>query len=192
MSPHPAPASSPADALSAVQAAPPGATWYLAYTKPRQELVAHQNLQQQGFKVYLPLYKTFKKTASVGAPPDQAAFEPMFARYIFFQPANPSQSISTVRSTRGICSIVTFGHEPAQVQPATLQAIQLFEQQRNQAGMATISPFQPGVLVRLRDEGLHCLQGLVQSVSAKRVTLLLDILGRQKLLKVDHAQLELV
>lgn len=168
------------------------AAWYLAYTKPRQEQVAHTNLQQQGFHVYLPLYKTFKKTSPADTAKDLATFEPMFARYIFFQPASPAQSISAVRSTRGICTIVTFGFEPAQVQPATLQAIQLFEQQRNQAGLATISPFQPGVLVRLRDEGLHCLQGLVQSVSAKRVTLLLDILGRQKLLKVDHSQLELV
>ncbi|MDD3936015.1 transcription termination/antitermination NusG family protein [Rhodoferax sp.] len=165
--------------------------WYLAYTKPRQEQVAHHNLQQQGFNAYLPLYKKFKNAAPDAALNDLAAFEPMFARYIFFQPANPSQSISTVRSTRGVSSIVTFGHQPALVQPATLHAIQRFEQERNQAGISTISPFQPGVLVRMRDEALQGLQGLVQAVSAKRVTLLLDILGRQKLLQVDHSQLEL-
>ena len=36
--------------------------WYLAYTKPRQETVAHSNLEQQGFEAYLPLFKKFKKT----------------------------------------------------------------------------------------------------------------------------------
>ena len=165
--------------------------WYLAYTKPRQEQVAHHNLQQQGFNAYLPLYKKFKNSPPEAAMSDLAAYEPMFARYIFFQPRLASQSISTVRSTRGVCSIVTFGHQPALVQPATLRAIQQFEQERNLAGMATISPFQPGVVVRLRDEALKGLQGLVQAVSAKRVTLLLDILGRQKLLHIEHSQLEL-
>ena len=35
--------------------------WYLAYTKPKQESVAQFNLEQQGFEVYLPLFKKFKK-----------------------------------------------------------------------------------------------------------------------------------
>ena len=29
--------------------------WYLIYTKPRQEKVALQNLEQQGYQCYLPL-----------------------------------------------------------------------------------------------------------------------------------------
>ena len=41
--------------------------WYLAYTKPRQEAVAHVNLEQQGFEAYLPLFKKFKTYAPPGA-----------------------------------------------------------------------------------------------------------------------------
>ena len=37
--------------------------WYLIYTKPRQEIVALENLERQGFNVYLPLYKKLKKPA---------------------------------------------------------------------------------------------------------------------------------
>ncbi len=62
----------------------------------------------------------------------------------------------------------------------------------NQADMAEISPFQPGCMVRLRAVGLQGLQGMVHSVSVKRVTLLLEILGRQKLVAVEHHQVELV
>jgi transcriptional antiterminator RfaH len=35
--------------------------WFVAYTKPRAEDIARVNLMQQGFEVYLPLYKKFKK-----------------------------------------------------------------------------------------------------------------------------------
>ena len=83
--------------------------WYLAYTKPRQEEIARVNLDQQGFDSYLPLYKKFKKTEQGPV----SVFEPMFPRYIFFRPGKPGQSISTVRSTKGITTIVRFGFEPA-------------------------------------------------------------------------------
>lgn len=175
--------------------------WYAAYTKPRQESVAVANLQRQGFHAYSPLFKTFKKPANkleTGPVPASGsssmliAYEPMFPRYVFFQPANPKHSIATVRSTRGISSIVTFGTEFAVVQPEILQAIQSLEQQRNLAPLQTISPYQPGRRVRLSDPALNSLEGLIQSVSSKRVTVLLEILGRQKTLKVEHGQIELI
>ena len=59
--------------------------WYLAYTKPKQESVAQFNLEQQGFEVYLPLFKKFKKTEQGPV----ALFEPMFPRYILFRPSRP-------------------------------------------------------------------------------------------------------
>lgn len=184
----------------------PQGCWYVAYTKPRQEHCALQNLEQQGFLAYLPLYKTVKKPGKTATTPQalqpeqvhntdgalQATYEPMFPRYLFFRPACPQQSIATVRSTRGVNNLIRFGSELATLQPETLGAIQQLEQRRNQAPLQAISPFQPGRRVRLCDPGLHALEGLVHSVSAKRITVLLEILGRQKILRVAHGQLELV
>lgn len=175
--------------------------WYAAYTKPRQEGVAVANLQRQGFHTYSPLFKTLRKPAgkseanlvSAGDPNSMlVAYEPMFPRYVFFQPSSPRHSVATVRSTRGISSIVTFGAEFAVVQPEILQTIQSLEEQRNQAPLQTISPYQPGRRVRLRAAALNGLEGLVQTVSSKRVTILLELLGRQKALKVEHDQIELI
>lgn len=183
--------------------------WYVAYTKPRQEHDAVQHLKRQGFHTYLPLYKAVQKSpkaapassACTGQQPasqdSQAVrarivYQPMFPRYVFLRPARPQQSLATVRSTRGVNNLVRFGPELATLQPDTLDAIQLLEQQRNEAPLQAISPFQPGKRVRLREPGLNTLEGLVHSISAKRVTILLQILGRQKTLRVDHGQLELV
>ena len=85
------------------------ATWYLAYTKPRQERLAQLNLDQQAFETYLPLFKTLSKNVAPTHVQTLEVFEPMFARYIFFRPSSARQSIATARSTRGLSSIVSFG-----------------------------------------------------------------------------------
>jgi len=161
--------------------------WYVAYTQPKREQLAAFNLAQQGFQAYLPQYKTFKKSPAGSL----SVFEPMFPRYLFFRPGNAGQSISGARSTRGVSFILSFGFNPAVLKPEQVQAIQACESARNQADLGEISPFQPGLQVRLRDCGLRGLEGLVQSVSSKRVAVLLDLLGRQKVVVVGHHQLEL-
>ena len=161
--------------------------WNLAYTQAKREQVAAVNLQQQGFEAYLPQYKTFKNSP---AGPTSAA-GPMFPRYVFFRPGNAGQSISGARSTRGVSFVLSFGGNPAVIKTEELDAIQAFEHERNQADLASITPFQPGIQVRLRQCGLQGLEGLVHSVSSKRVAVLLELLGRQKVVNLSHSQLEL-
>ena len=162
--------------------------WFVAYTKPRQEEVAQFNLQLQGFEVYLPWYKTFHKSPN-GLTPN---WQPMFPRYIFFRPGNARQSISSARSTRGVSFVLSFGSISAVLKPHELQAIQAIENERNHAEFVDLSVLQTGLQVRLQNCGLHGLEGLVQAVSAKRVTLLIELLGRQKTVELEHHQVELI
>jgi transcriptional antiterminator RfaH len=162
--------------------------WYVAYTQPRREQVAACNLEQQGFAAYLPQYKTFKKSPAGSLP----MFGPMFPRYVFFRPGHAGLSISGARSTRGVAFILSFGFIPAVLKPAALRAIQACEDERNRADPGEISPFQPGLQVRLRNCALQGLEGLVKSVSARRVTMLLELLASQQTVHVKHHQLELV
>ena len=164
----------------------PPPRWYLAYTKPRQEQLALNNLQQQGFDAYLPLYKKFKKTEQGPV----ALFEPMFPRYILLRPGKPDQSISVVRSTKGIASLVRFGFEPAQIQDDLVQRIRQLEQDRNQATLQELGNLKAGQTVRLQHSALGGIEGLVQSVSSKRVAVLLEILGRPMVVELEHHQVE--
>lgn len=161
--------------------------WYVAYTQSKREQVAASNLAQQSFETYLPFYKTFKKSLTGLV----LTLEPMFPRYVFFRPSHAGQSISGARSTRGVAFVLSFGFNPAVVKPEILHAIKACEIERSQADLSEISPFQPGLQVRLRSNGLRGLDGLVQSVSAKRVKLLIELLGRQQIVSVEHHQLEL-
>ena len=160
--------------------------WYLAYTKPRQEEMARANLERQGFESYLPLYKKLRKTQEGPV----SIFEPMFPRYIFFRPGRAGQSISVVRSTKGIATIVRFGFEPAAMDDALLQRIRQLEQARNQASLQELSALRPGQAVRLKHTVLGGVDGLVQSVSSKRVAVLLEILGRPTVVRLEHHQVE--
>ena len=168
-------------------ASSPPDRWYLAYTKPRQESIAQLNLAQQAFDVYLPLYKKFKKTEQGPV----ALFEPMFPRYILLKPSKPEQSISAVRSTKGITTLVRFGFEPAQIHDELVQRIRQLEQDRNQATLQELSNLKAGQTVRLKHTALDGIEGLIQSVSSKRVAVLLEILGRPTVVQVEHHQIDL-
>jgi transcriptional antiterminator RfaH len=161
--------------------------WYLAYTKPRQESMAQDHLARQGFEAYLPLYKKFKKTEQGPV----ALFEPMFPRYILFKPSKPGQSISAVRSTKGIATIVRFGFEPAQLHDDLVQRIRQLEQDRNHATLQELSQLKVGQTVRLKHNALGGVEGLIQSVSSKRVAVLLEILGRPTVVQLEHHQVDL-
>jgi transcriptional antiterminator RfaH len=160
--------------------------WYLAYTKPRQEPVALANLEQQAFEAYLPLYKKFKSTAQGPV----ALFEPMFPRYLFFRPRQPEQSISVVRNTKGIASMVRFGFEYALLDDDLMRRIRLLEQDRHHATLQELSQIKAGQTVRLKHTALGGVEALVQSVSSKRVAVLLEILGRPTVLELEHHQVE--
>ena len=160
--------------------------WYLVYAKPRQEEIARFNLQQQGFEAYVPLYKKFKKTEQGPV----AVFEPMFPRYLFFRPTSSGQSLSTVRSTRVVTTLVRFGFEPALVADALVDRIRQLEHERNEATLQQTSDVRAGQRVRLRHTALGDVEGLVQSVSSKRVAVLLEILGRPAVVQVEYFQVE--
>lgn len=206
-----APSAAPAPASSAA------AAWYVVYTKPRQERVALEQLEHQDFEVYLPLFRMFRKpgrqamtdtAASVSAaavtssePSAGAArsageaagiavvHEPMFPRYLFLRPTRVTQSLSVVRSTVGVSRLVMFGQQPATLADEAIRSIRRAESLREEASLDRISPYQPGMAVRLLDPAMGGLQALVQSVSKDRVTLLLEILGRPQSVQVEFGRI---
>ncbi len=162
--------------------------WFLSYTHPRLESVARQNLKQQGFQTYLPFYKGLKNKDGVMV----AVLEPMFARYVFFRPTHEGQSIAAVRSTRGVANLVSFGPKIGTICSSILNVIWQFEQERNAADLTELSSLRPGHVVRFREPAFGCLEGLVKSVSSRRVAVLLELMGRPQVVSVERNQLKAV
>ena len=56
--------------------------WFAVVTKPRQEQIALENLQRQGFECFLPMAKNPYQRRSKKR---QRIVEPLFARYLFLR-----------------------------------------------------------------------------------------------------------
>ncbi|GAB2457482.1 transcription/translation regulatory transformer protein RfaH [Comamonas humi] len=164
------------------------ADWFVAYARPKLEAVAVHNLEAQGFEAYLPLYKRLKKVDGSA----KVVFEPMFPRYVFFRPSHPGQSIASVSATRGMSHVIRFGTQIATIRPDILDAIRRFEADRNAMDVAEPAVLRPGNRVRFSDPAFQGLEGLVQSASSRRVSVLLELMGRPQLVSVESHRLEAV
>lgn len=88
------------------------AQWYVMYTKPRQEIVALENLQRQNYSVFFPQARVQKRKAGQGTV---QVVEPLFPRYMFIQLEVGVSDFSKLRSTKGCVDLVKFGGKPSVV-----------------------------------------------------------------------------
>jgi transcriptional antiterminator RfaH len=96
-------------------------SWHLVHTKPRGEARSLENLERQGFEVFLPMITLQKvrrgKLTNVT--------EPMFSRYLFIRTTSMVQDLSLVRSTLGVIQLVRFGTVPAKVPNDWVESMRL-------------------------------------------------------------------
>lgn len=148
--------------------------WYLIYCKPRQENVAKRNLERQGFVIYLPLARQYRRRR--GQRVDVVA--PLFPRYLFIYLSKETDNWRPIRSTLGVSSLVRFGQHPAAV-PHDLVA---FLQTRDDAQGVQDLPlpgFQAGQGVRVTEGVMREYEGIYLAKSGKdRVLILLEIMGK--------------
>jgi len=149
--------------------------WYLAYTKPKAETIAQENLLRQGYRVQLPLVRKVVRR--------KVSLEPLFPRYLFFAPSNNQQSLSPVPSTVGVTSIVRFGTDLAVLSNQQCQAIMHYAQAQQEGGVGSILDVQgisPGQKVLVNSGAFVGLEGLVSTVVKDRVMVLMSLLGKEQ------------
>jgi transcriptional antiterminator RfaH len=162
-----------------------GTTWYVCLTKPRQERLAQQHLEEQSYEVYLPLLTSWQTRQGQWQRTDSI----MFPRYAFVRPGLAGQSIAPVRSTPGVSSLVSFGHVLGCMADDRLKNLRILVDARSQA--LPNQPFHAGEQVLFASGPLKGLHGLVSSVASQRVMVLMSLLGREKIVAVPANQLAL-
>jgi transcriptional antiterminator RfaH len=164
----------------------PAKSWYLVYTKPRQEEVALTNLARQGYGVYLPRVRQARKRQGRRT----LVVEPLFPRYLFIHLDTHTDNWGPIRSTLGVASLVRFGHEPAHIPD---QLVTFLKAREGGAGLHEWAEqnYRAGDRVRVADGAFRGYEGiLLARNSRERVVVLLDILGRQVRTQVGVGQLE--
>jgi transcriptional antiterminator RfaH len=148
--------------------------WYLIYTKVKSENKAEENLERQGYNVYLPMTQIIRRRNGKNVK----ITEPFFSRYIFIHLNYQSDNWRPIRSTQGVASLVKFGNEPAWV-PDNL--IRLLKENENPMGLQNIveKEIQAGDKVVIINGSFAGYQGIFQQQkNTERAIVLLNIVGR--------------
>lgn len=149
--------------------------WYAVYTQPHAETKALEHLLRQGYRAYLPRYRTWVSHARRR----HMATRPLFPRYLFAGIDRAAMRWRPILSTFGIADLVRAGDEPAVVPSEVVTAIR----EREKAG--TFDRLNPqaslrlGELVRVTTGALEDRVGrLVELRDHDRVVVLFELLGR--------------
>ena len=161
--------------------------WFAVYTKPRQERVALENLERQGFRCFLPMAINPYQRRSA----KKLRVEPLFPRYLFLNVIPDQQSLGPVRSTRGVATLVRFGMELARLPEVVIRAVN--SRRDPETGLVKLDPVPvaPGDKVKVFDGPLAGLEGIFKERKGeKRALLLMSMLGTESIVEVDALLLQ--
>lgn len=163
--------------------------WFAVYTKPRQENIALENLERQGFHCFLPMaVNPYQRRTE-----RNLRIEPLFPRYLFLNAIAEQQSLGPVRSTRGVCSLVRFGMQLATMPNGVIETIR---QRRDPAsGLVQLEPVpvEVGDRVRVFDGPFAGIEGVFKErKGVNRALLLMSLLGNESTVEVDSLLLKAV
>lgn len=154
--------------------------WYAVHSRPKQEIRAFENLQNQGFETWLPMI-TIEKLRR-GRLTEVS--KPMFSRYLFIRLDTEHTNWAPIRSTLGVSRLVSFGNRPA---PMTDNLIQALQQLPDRAPERLL---QPGQTVRMIDGPLKGLEAAYQQADGElRAMVLVDLMSKQHSVMVEMQHL---
>lgn len=154
-------------------------SWYLIQTKPRQEKLAEENLERQGYETYLPMAEIRRKRRGRSV----RVIDPMFPRYLFIHLSDETDDWRPIRSTLGVASLVRFGQDPARIPNQLIDALRKRETESGYHKLEATTVAK-GTPVRIAEGPFEGFEGLYQcSTGKERVVLLLQI--AEQAVKID-------
>lgn len=155
--------------------------WYVVLTKPKQEKIAAERLQQQGGDVFLPLFEVERMVKGKRCKRQ----EPLFPGYLFLQTHADSGLLSKVRSTIGARQLLTFGNQPVTVNDLLINDL------RQRCGVGdNVALYKTGQKVSLKEGPFRNYEAIFQEYDGdERAVILLTLLGQQNELVVELNEL---
>jgi transcriptional antiterminator RfaH len=149
--------------------------WHAAYTQVQAEARAAQELSNQGFEVFLPLYRRLRRHARKV----QAVLRPLFPRYVFVAVDLERQRWRSVNGTRGVVHLVCQGDRPATVPPGIVEGLREHADPDGAVPLDALTLLEPGRPLQVTAGPFAGHVGRFATLTSdQRVVLLLDLLGR--------------
>lgn len=144
-------------------------------TKPSSEHIATAHLARQGIHTYLP--RLMRTTFSGGRR--RESIVPLFPRYLFVRLEALRQSLSPIRSTRGVASIVRFGEQAAEVAASVIDALSRRADPVTGLHRLETQALERGAPVSIVGGAFDGLEGIFEREEGEeRSIILLSLLGR--------------
>ncbi|MFK5893410.1 MAG: transcription/translation regulatory transformer protein RfaH [Pseudomonadota bacterium] len=162
-------------------------SWYLVTTKPQSEFKAQENLLRQGYESYLPLVQTSRRRNGKNINRTEA----FFPRYLFISLNKETDNWSPIRSTIGVSGMVRFGGMPVVV-PENM--IDNLKKNENEFGLQSFEKkeLKLGDKVGIIDGPFEGYKAIYQKMkSSERVSVLLDIVGKNTQITLSVHELEI-
>ena len=144
--------------------------WYLIKTKPRQEKIAKQNLENQDYQTFCPMAKINNRLVV------------LFPGYLFVQLNEKTQNWSPINSTKGVSHFIKFGLNFAKVPTSVIEFIKTNQHITNDK-LKNLNKFKPGDKVQISDGVFKNWVAIFKCYKPdERVILLMNLLGNEQLL----------
>jgi transcriptional antiterminator RfaH len=158
--------------------------WYVIHTKAREEFRALENLQNQGFEVFLPSCQVQKKSHGK----IKLTTEPLFSRYLFIRLSDVTSNWFPIRSTRGVSTLLRFGltTEPVKLPDLIVDYLK----QRCAMGEPLHELFKLGELLEITHGPFKGFTGFFEKIQSSsdgstRALLLIEVLGSVQKLNIQ-------
>lgn len=160
--------------------------WYPVHTKGRQEFVAFENMDRQGYRVHLPLLRAPKRRRGRW----QEVVEPLFPGYLFVEMDLGLDDPAPIRSTRGVIGLVRFGGLAQPMPSGVVEALISAAGCADDGAVRHEYLFAAGDPVEVVDGPLAGLHAVFLAPSGNdRVRLLLELLGREHRVVLSRHQI---
>lgn len=161
--------------------------WHVIHTKVREEFRALENLQAQGFEVFLPTCQVQKKLQGKV----KLVTEPLFSRYLFIRLSDVSSNWFPIRSTRGVSQLLRFGNlaDPVEIPETIVECLK----QRCTKEEPLHELFKHGEMVEITQGPFKGFIGFFEKLQSlpdglSRALLLVEILGSVHKLQIQLPQ----
>ena len=159
--------------------------WVLIYTKAKQEIKANKNLQNQGFKTFLPLIAQTNKNSKFLPP------VPLFPRYFFVQINLELDNWTLIKSSYGVSNIVMFSEK---LTPIPFDIIKLIQDKLDKSDIykekVSIVDYKKGDSISIKEGRLAGIDAIFLSKKSKdRVRILLKLLNTSVIAEVTASDI---
>ena len=154
----------------------PAKRWYAVYCQAQKENMAREQLENQGFEAYLPLYKKLRRHARQMRETDA----PLFPRYLFVSFDVDRDQWRAVNSTRGVVGLVNFKTDtPQGIADRIITDLRSTQDDGGLVSLAALELFKPGEPVRILEGAFAGHVARYQKMSDhERVEILINFLNQ--------------